>query len=368
MNRYVLLTLVLVCSNAVMSAPACPCSDTSLCTPLTTPPRPEFFGFTMNAEYEQFDWSILTTVALFGDNPPQLVCVAHSHDVRLVVGVGYPIDQLGNVTAQDIWIQQQLEMVQNNFYDGINFDVEEPIWPDQPLTSALLTALIAQTNYVFKAANPNYQVTADVAWSPNCIDGRCYDYFGMSQATDFLVVMDYDLRSQVITDQCTASANSPLDLVMQGMINFTNVGVPVDKLVMGVPWYGYFYPCLGDSLNIENLICPIPLVPFRGVNCSDAAGRQYGFNQIIELQSNESIVQTGELWSAEFSSPFFNFIGDGQLYQVWYDNPESLSIKVAMAKKMGLRGVSVWALDYVTSSSQPTPSKMMWDAMGSFFS
>ena len=65
------------------------------------------------------------------------------------------------------------------------------------------------------------QVTVDVAWSPNCIDGRCYDYagiplsllsypqklffsfslpyptLGLANASDFVFVMDYDMRSQI---------------------------------------------------------------------------------------------------------------------------------------------------------------------------
>jgi hypothetical protein len=35
------------------------------------------------------------------------------------------------------------------------------------------------------------------------------------QASDFLFVMDYDLRSQIL-GPCTASANAPLALVEQG--------------------------------------------------------------------------------------------------------------------------------------------------------
>ncbi|GAM29111.1 hypothetical protein SAMD00019534_122870, partial [Acytostelium subglobosum LB1] len=361
----VVITMSHTVVAAAAAAAACPCSDTSLCQPLTVGPRQEFLGFTTGPNYEQFDWSHLTTLGVYYNIDPQLLCVAHSHNVRLVNGVAFPIDQLGNTQAQEQWIQQQIQWVQENNFDGINFDIEDPIWPNMTLTSALLTAFIAQTTYEFKQVNPNYQVTADVSWSPNCIDGRCYDFFGLSQATDFLVVMDYDLRSQVFSDQCTASANSPLDLVTQGMINFTNIGVPANKLVMAVPWYGYTYQCLGDSLSIDTIVCPIALVPFLGVNCSDAAGKQFPYSQIVEMLANQSLVSTGELWSDELSSPFFNYmLESGQLNQVWYDNPESLSIKVSMAKKLGLRGVSVWVLDFL-STAQPTETQMMWDAMNS---
>ena len=50
----------------------------------------------------------------------------------------------------------------------------------------------------------------DVAWSPDCIDGRCYDAEALSKVVDFLVVMAYDEQSQIKTADCVAKANSPL--------------------------------------------------------------------------------------------------------------------------------------------------------------
>lgn len=48
------------------------------------------------------------------------------------------------------------------------------------------------------------QVTFDVAWSPDGIDGRWYDYQSLSEAVDFLFVMAYDEQSQIFDTQCTA--------------------------------------------------------------------------------------------------------------------------------------------------------------------
>ena len=109
----------------------------------------------------------------------------------------------------------------------------------------------------------------DVAWSPNCIDERCYDVLSLAKVTDFLVVMSYDERSQ-IRGPCIASANSALQLTATGLADYIDLGIDPSLLVMGVPWYGYNYPC--RSLSGEN-VCSIKAVPFRGVNCSDAAGR-----------------------------------------------------------------------------------------------
>ena len=41
-------------------------------------------------------------------------------------------------------------------------------------------------------------------WSPDCIDGRCYDFVGLHRFADMFFVMGYDLRSQVHSDDCIA--------------------------------------------------------------------------------------------------------------------------------------------------------------------
>ena len=58
----------------------------------------------------------------------------------------------------------------------------------------------------------------DVAWSPDCIDGRCYDAEALSKVVNFLVIMAYDEQSQIRGD-CIAMANSPLNQTTGGELN-----------------------------------------------------------------------------------------------------------------------------------------------------
>lgn len=67
------------------------------------------------------------------------------------------------------------------------------------------------------------------------------------------------------------------------MAKFISLGIPKSKLLMGLPWYGYNYTCVNQT---EEAVCPIKLVPFRGVNCSDAAGIRFVYlssRQIFHL-------------------------------------------------------------------------------------
>lgn len=52
---------------------------------------------------------------------------------------------------------------------------------------------------------------------------------------------------------------------------------------------------------------------------------------------------------------------------MWFDNPQSLALKVAIAAELGLAGVGVWnleTLDYTSSDPHVmAETEAMWDAM-----
>jgi len=212
---------------------------------------------------------------------------------------------------------------------------------------------------------PGTQVSFDVAWSPNCIDLRCYDYVGLANYTDFLFVMGYDLRSQIF-GPCTASANSPLMSVFEGVQGFLDLNISPDQLVLGVPWYGYDYLCLNSNSTTQSL-CDIKHVPFRGVNCSDAAGSPQAYYTIrqLELQST-----TGKMWDPDFESPWLNYVdNDGKIHQVWYDDPKSLKFKYKLAKYLQFRGIGVWEMNevyYGNDEVESQETKKMWNAFKEF--
>jgi di-N-acetylchitobiase len=72
--------------------------------------------------------------------------------------------------------------------DGFNLDFEEAVDANSP-ESLGLTLLMQAFVDAFHTKIPGSQVTIDVAWSPNCIDGRCYDYAALAKASDFMFVM-----------------------------------------------------------------------------------------------------------------------------------------------------------------------------------
>ncbi|XP_065844596.1 di-N-acetylchitobiase-like [Oscarella lobularis] len=355
--------LFVVAAAAVVAAAtyaACPCKSPSWCESIKTGPRKEVLGFTTKSDHwPHYDWSKVTTLALFHDidnATMDLVCYAHSKGVRVVNHGNFDVADLLNATARAAFVSDQISVATANYLDGVNIDIESPL--NSTAMRAALVELVAETRRAFAEAIPGSQISYDVAWSPDCIDGRCYDAVGLARVTDFLVVMSYDERSQ-IWGPCVASANSPLPMTARGIEEYMNLGIDPYQLVLGQPWYGYDYNC--SSLDAVGL-CSLKHVPFRGAPCSDAAGVERDYAVVRQMLKNSTRV-----WNETFSAPFFNYVApvDGKTHQVWYDDPESLALKYRYGVDVGLRGLAFWtvdSLDYSSTEGQGD-AKAMWDAV-----
>lgn len=344
-------------SSASSSSSSCPCSDPSLCKPIGGPPLKdkEVFGF-VGGNGSTLDFSRITTIA-WGSNSP-LMCLAHAHGVRVTLGAPGPEKVfLENATVKAQWVQSAVQSVVNSYHDGLVFDWESPARMDSPQQKAYVE-LIGATRDALHKVNPSYQVSTCVAWSPDDIDGRDYDVVGFAKNSDVLYVMDYDTRSQVF-DACIAAANAPFPGMAKGLQRYRDLGVDPSQLILGVPWYGYRYPCLPGT-DPAARFCPIKSVPFRGVNCSDAAGSEIGYQDIMRRFA-KGASPTGRLWDANQGASYFNLVENKTVVQYWYDDPQSLTPKYAYAKSLGLRGVGPFTFTDIAKDD-----KAMWGALDAF--
>ncbi|KFV95831.1 Di-N-acetylchitobiase, partial [Eurypyga helias] len=320
----------------------------------------QVFVFDVGKEtWKSYNWSKVTTVAAFGKYDPELMCYAHSKGSRVVLKGDVPLKEITDPAKRAAWISQQVELAKSQYMDGINIDIEQEVNETSPEYYAL-TELVKETTDAFHREIPGSQVTFDVAWSPACVDKRCYNYTGIADACDFLFVMSYDEQSQIWTD-CIAKANAPYLQTLVGYEEYIAMGIDPKKLVMGVPWYGYDYVCQNLS---KDHVCSLSKVPFRGAPCSDAAGRQVPYGAIMK-QVNSSL--SGLLWDEVQKSPFYEYRDSfGHFHQVWYDDPRSISLKAAYVKNRGLRGIGMWngnSLDYSREAAAQQQTEAMWQAL-----
>ncbi|KAJ9584599.1 hypothetical protein L9F63_021069, partial [Diploptera punctata] len=161
-------------------------------------------------------------------------------------------------------------------------------------------------------------------------------------------------------------ANSGIRKTEEGLVKYIDLGITPEKLVLGVPWYGYNYPCINMT---ENETCYIKEVPFRAANCSDAAGHQYSYSTIVETFLPNST--TGRLWDSDSQSSYFNYVDPASrnTQQIWYDDPESLADKYDLAVRYNLRGVGMWSAEQVSHSNSTAGQiqrQEMWGALPSY--
>ncbi|XP_044288238.1 di-N-acetylchitobiase-like isoform X2 [Varanus komodoensis] len=242
--------------------------------------------------------------------------------------------------------------------DGINMDIEQGVKKASAKYYAL-TALVKETTEKFHKEIPGSQVTFDVAWSPRCINNRCYNYSGIADSCDFMFVMSYDEWPQM-WKKCIVGANAPYDQTLSGYDKYIRMGINPKKLVMGVPWYGYDYTCLDLTAHV----CSFAKFPFQMLLCSSAVRSQVPYKTIMN-QGNSSL--SGILWNKAQKAPYLEYKDShGTYHQVWFDNPRSISLKAAYVKKHGLRGVGMWnanCLDYSGSAVAQEQSQAMWEAL-----
>lgn len=370
MFKIIVIALILSFPREYALQPNCPCDNEDLCKPVQVTYEKEVLGFMIspvNWRNPGYNWSELTTIAIFANmndsDLHDLVCLAHTHQVRVVTHIGSEILKLSNEDARHEYAVNLLMYVQSHFLDGVNIDAEDPV-ANNSVQKTILTAAVKEIFTIFKASTLKYQVTFDVAWSPNCIDGRCFDHLALAQNTDFLVIMAYDERSQIFTGPCIAGANSNYIQTQEGVEAFINLGIPTNKLVLGLPWYGYDYQCISVS---DNNVCQIKRVPYLGANCSDAAGKEINYSYI--LSDLLPLTTTGLLYDTTTESLYFTYKNVSVLHQVWFDNPKSLSIKYKYAKRMNLRGLAFWNIDTLDYGETPNAKKQqqeMWEAIEVF--
>ncbi|KAJ8300944.1 hypothetical protein KUTeg_022463 [Tegillarca granosa] len=175
-----------------------------------------------------------------------------------------------------------------------------------------------------------------------------------------MFVMSYDEQSQIF-GPCVAGANSGYYKTLKGIQYYRDLDIPAKKLVLGIPWYGYVYKCLNVS---KGGYCAIEKVPYHGANCSDAAGKEKNYGDLMEILKTST---TGRIWEDSTLTPYFNFKKGNVTYQVRYDDLESLTLKYTIAMTYQLRGVGMWnadALNYTSNDPEVIrQTRQMWQAL-----
>jgi spore germination protein YaaH len=109
--------------------------------------------------------------------------------------------------------------------------------------------------------------------------------------------------------------------------------MPSEKILLGVPFYGYEWQTASDNFL---------------ANTYSKTGSLATYQRIQKLFTNEKVSSISAKWSLSTFSPYLSYIEDEKMYQIHFENAQSLAYKMELVKTANLGGVAIWALGYET--------------------
>jgi chitinase len=206
-------------------------------------------------------------------------------------------------------------------FDGIDLDWEYPHQPD----AANYVALLKEFRRQMDSVRPGLLLNVAVGASPHSHEGT--DMAEIGRLVDRIGLMTYDMsgpwnETTGFVAPLTASPNYSGGTVAHSVEAYLAAGVPAEKLLMGVPFYGYGWHQVSEDDN------------GLGQEGSPIHGdRPYSYI--------ESLVSTSTVYRDPDSQTPWLF--DGDIFWT-YDDPLSISHKAQFALDHQLGGLMIWEL------------------------
>jgi spore germination protein len=225
---------------------------------------------------------------------------------------------LSNEMVQDNLLNNIYRLIIAKGYQGVNFDFEYLYPEDEQLYD----------NFLLKAVNllnpQGFKVMTSLAPKTSSDQPgllyEAHDYQEQGTIVNRIILMTYEWGYLY----GPAMPVAPLDKVEE-VISYAISDIPHDKILMGVPNYGYVFN-----------------VPFVEGTAA----------KLITLKEGPEIaVQKGAkiLFDQEALSPYFIYYDNGEERHVHFEDARSLIAKIELAKKYDLAGLSYWTImDFFT--------------------
>jgi chitinase len=246
-------------------------------------------------------------------------------------------DAVLTTERQKIFAKSAVEIMKNYNLDGVDIDWEYPAMPgdegnvyrreDKQNYTLMFEAIRAELDALEKETDKKYLLTAAVGGSQNFIDNTEMGKAG--QYLDYVNIMTYDYQSaeQAIHHTNLYSSDKyegkgAADVAVKA---YVAAGVPVEKLVMGIAFYGRAYSLKKDSSKGPG--DPVA-EQIRG------AGYTYIKDSLVNRNENY------RYWDESARAPYlFNFYKG---VFVTYDDEESVKEKCRYVLENKMGGVMFW--------------------------
>jgi spore germination protein YaaH len=213
--------------------------------------------------------------------------------------------------------------------DGINFDFEFD-GSSQSLDSEKFALFIEEVSTALRKENKNIILSLDL--SGQIIEKeKSYDLVRIGKAMDFVIIMGYDYKtpSSPFAGPVAPILGEANEHSIAEAVAFVSSKIPSDKIVLGMPLYGYEWETRDESFKSSAIAKSGALASYS------RASNILRENKNIKVQ-----------WDEKAKSPWFVYEDKGATKQIYFENEKSLLEKIKFAQEMNLKGAAFWALGY----------------------
>jgi spore germination protein YaaH len=306
------------------------------------------FGYYAGQGYEGIDFSLLSHLALaFVDadanghisqlplssypNWYGAINAAHDQGVQVVLVVRnqyFDSDVLSSIVSDEnkraVLIDELLNTIQSHCLDGVSVDFENVNSADREYVTLFMEELAqalhsADHGYHLSFATPAYD------W------GNDFDYPALSRICDALLMMQYVYYgswSSTAGPQAPIERSYGLSLINSIQGEYLDLGIPSQKLVLLMPYYGYQWKVSAGSDPSQ------PGASVTGIYDTILINE----NPFPNMTDDETIDLRGQY--------FHYFVAGDTWVQGWCDEARSIGKKCDLVHEVSLQGVGMWRLEY----------------------
>ncbi|PIP14245.1 MAG: hypothetical protein COX48_01880 [bacterium (Candidatus Stahlbacteria) CG23_combo_of_CG06-09_8_20_14_all_34_7] len=294
--------------------------------------------------YVNFDYELLTHVSYFSvelntdgsigavPNPANFTKIyteCHNKGVRVhmtftLFGTTSVSTLLNSITARNAALSNIIDFVDAYSIEGVNIDFEYVTSSVKDSFSLFIQTLAESLHLDINGRKELYiAMPAVPAWYPG------YDYASLSTDADGLFIMGYDYHYSGSTEAgpVAPTFNSVFwgyYAVNTSVGDYFDYGASRNKVILGVPYYGYDWPCDSDTLK------------------SSTTGSG---SAVIFKYAKPNAVTYGYEFDANSQTPHYDYYST-EWHQCWYDDSVSIMDKLEIVVDSSLQGAGCWALGY----------------------
>ncbi|MFZ3068826.1 MAG: glycosyl hydrolase family 18 protein [Microgenomates group bacterium] len=241
-------------------------------------------------------------------------------------------------------------------FDDINVDFEYVDTGNKTLRDNFID-FITNLRFACVSYKSHCQIDIDI-FASAAEKPRLWDLKQLEPITDKFIVMAYDYYRKSSTQagpvapirgKCSGTFSDEKDCLEEDILShISQISklIPSDKIILGVPFYGYEW----QTASTDFL-----------ANTYPGTGALATYQRIQSLFQDTKISSISAQWSNLTLSPYLSYEEDEKIYQIHFENAQSLEQKIKFVESANLGGIAIWALGY------EGPSQDLWEPINSLF-